>query len=108
MKTMTCSRSSEDVAVRRSRRRQESQPLVLPGSLEGSYTDVLARSIFDELIAPADVLVDLHGGDLVKELEPFALYVESDASSRAHELAVAFGLPYVLRQPPSQAGLEAG
>ena len=32
-----------------------------PGSFEGTYTDALARSIFDELIAPADVLIDLHG-----------------------------------------------
>ena len=49
-----------------------------PGTFDGTYTDVLARSIFDELIAPADVLIDLHGGDLVEDLEPFALYVESE------------------------------
>jgi hypothetical protein len=70
-----------------------------PGSLEGSYADVLARSIFDELIAPADALVDLHGGDLVEGLEPFALYDESAVEDRARALAVAFGLPYVVRQP---------
>ena len=92
------------LAVRRSRQTARTSTARFPARLDGSYTDVLARSIFDELIAPADVLVDLHGGDLVEDLEPFALYVESDASSRAHELAVAFGLPYVLRQPPSQAG----
>jgi hypothetical protein len=45
-----------------------------PGSYEGTYTDVLARSIFDQVIAPADVLLDLHGGDLVEALEPFATY----------------------------------
>ena len=70
-----------------------------PGSLEGSYTEVLARSIFDELIAPADALVDLHGGDLVEGLEPFVLYDESEVEDRARALAVAFGLPYVVRQP---------
>jgi len=69
-----------------------------PGSYEGSYADVLARSIFDELIAPADALVDLHGGDMVEGLEPFTLYDESQVEDRALEMAVAFGLPYVVRQ----------
>src|SRR6476646_4071535 len=30
-----------------------------PGSYDGTYTDVLARSIFDQVIEPADVLLDL-------------------------------------------------
>jgi predicted deacylase len=76
-----------------------------PGTFDGTYTDVLARSLFEELIAPADALVDLHGGDQVEDLEPFALYVESDVSDRAHELAVAFGLPYVVRQQQAKAEL---
>jgi predicted deacylase len=69
-----------------------------PGTYEGTYTDALARSIFDELIAPADVLIDLHGGDLVEALEPFTLYVASAVEERARALAVAFGLPYVVRE----------
>jgi hypothetical protein len=69
-----------------------------PGSYEGTYTDALARSIFDELIAPADVLIDLHGGDLVEALEPFAIYDASPVEERARALAVALGLPYVVRE----------
>jgi uncharacterized protein len=75
-----------------------------PGTYEGTYTDALARSIFDELIAPSDVLIDLHGGDLVEALEPFAIYDASPVEERAKALAVAFGLPYVVREDPS-AGL---
>ena len=75
-----------------------------PGTYEGTYTDALARSIFDELIAPADVLIDLHGGDLVEALEPFAIYDASPVEERARALAVAFGLPYVVREDP-EAGL---
>jgi uncharacterized protein len=75
-----------------------------PGTYEGTYTDALARSIFDELIAPADVLIDLHGGDLVEALEPFTIYDASPVEERARELAVAFGLPYVVREEP-EAGL---
>ncbi|MGH3049396.1 MAG: succinylglutamate desuccinylase/aspartoacylase family protein, partial [Gaiellaceae bacterium] len=76
-----------------------------PGSYDGTYSDVLARSLFDELIAPADALVDLHGGDLVEALEPFALYDASPVEERARELAVAFGLPYVVRQEPQEGEL---
>jgi hypothetical protein len=82
-----------------------------PGSLDGTYADVLARSIFDELIAPADALVDLHGGDLVEALEPFTMYEGSDVEDAACRMAVAFGLPYVFRQEPAGGtlgGLTAG
>jgi predicted deacylase len=76
-----------------------------PGTHEGTYTDALARSIFDELIAPADVLIDLHGGDLVEALEPFAIYDASPVEDRARALAVALGFPYVVREDP-HAGLS--
>jgi uncharacterized protein len=76
-----------------------------PGSYDGTYTDVLARSIYDELIAPADVLLDLHGGDLVEGLEPFAIYEASAVEDRAHGIAVAFDLPYVVREERQEGGL---
>jgi uncharacterized protein len=72
-----------------------------PGTYDGTYTDALARSIFDQLIAPADVVIDLHGGDLVEALEPFAIYDASPVEDRARALAVAFGLPYVVREEPA-------
>ena len=63
---------------------------------------MLARHVFDELIAPSDVLLDLHGGDMVEALEPFSLYDESPVEEQARELAVAFGLPYVVRSAPAE------
>jgi predicted deacylase len=74
-----------------------------PGDPGGSYTDVLAHDIFSRLIEPADALLDLHGGDLVEALEPFALY--ADEPSRA--IALAFGLPYVVRSADALAGMTA-
>lgn len=76
-----------------------------PGSYDGTYTDVLARSLFDELIEPADILIDLHGGDMVEALEPFAIYEASPVEERAHALAVAFGLPYVVREERQPGGV---
>jgi len=69
-----------------------------PGDPNGSYSDVLAHAIFDELIAPADFLVDLHGGDVFEALEPFAIYNESEVEEQARGMAEAFGLPYVVRE----------
>ncbi len=74
-----------------------------PGDAGGSYTDRLAHDIFTQLIEPADALLDLHGGDLVEALEPFALY--ADEPSRA--IALAFGLPYVVASTDSLAGMTA-
>lgn len=44
---------------------------------------MLAHAVFERLIAPADVLLDLHGGDMVEALEPFTLYDESAVEDRA-------------------------
>src|SRR3954447_19494352 len=76
-----------------------------PGSYDGTYSDVLARSIFDELIEPADVLLDLHGGDMVAGLEPFSICEAAPVEERAHAIAVAFGLPYVVREERQEGGL---
>ena len=76
-----------------------------PGSHDGTYTDVLARSIFDQIIKPADVLLDLNGGDLVEALEPFAIYDASPHEERTRGIALAFGLPYVVRQEVDESGL---
>lgn len=77
-----------------------------PGSYDGTFSDALARAVFDELIAPSDVLLDLHGGDLVEALAPFTLYDESSVEDRARALAVAFGLPYIVRSAPAEAPIS--
>jgi uncharacterized protein len=71
-----------------------------PGDPAGSFTDRFAHAAFGALIAGADAVVDAHGGDLPEALEPFALYDAGPAEARAAELAVAYGLGYVIRQQP--------
>ncbi len=68
-----------------------------PGDLGGTYSDQLAHHVHDQVIAPADALVDLHGGDMVEALEPFAIYDGSPVEETARAMAVAFGLPYIVR-----------
>lgn len=77
-----------------------------PGTYDGTYTDALARGIFDEIVAGADALIDLHGGDLVEALEPFVIYEVSDVEARAEAMAIAFNLPYVVREE-SEGALSA-
>jgi len=74
-----------------------------PGTYAGTFTDALARAVFEKLIEPADVLIDLHGGDQVEALAPFTLYDTSPVEDEARRLAVAFGLPYIVRSAPSEA-----
>ena len=64
-----------------------------PGSPDGTLHDVLAHHVFDELIAPSDVLIDLHGGDMVEALEPFTLYDESPVAEEAQAIGDLFRLP---------------
>jgi uncharacterized protein len=82
-----------------------------PGDLGGSFTQVLAYRLFERLIRPSDVLLDLHGGDMVEALEPFSLYDPSPVEGRARRLAIDFGLPYVVRVERSEspvAGTTSG
>jgi predicted deacylase len=67
-----------------------------PGDPNGSFTDVLAHHVFSEFIDGSDVLIDLHGGDMVEALEPFVLYDDSPVRDTAERLARAYGLRYVI------------
>jgi uncharacterized protein len=74
-----------------------------PGDPAGTYSDQLAHHVFHELIEPADALIDLHGGDMVEALEPFALYDGSPVEETARAMAIAFGLPYLVRTERADA-----
>jgi hypothetical protein len=71
-----------------------------PGDPEGTVADRLAYAAFTQLIEGSDALIDVHAGDMVEALEPFALYDAGPAEARALEMATAYGLGYVIRQEP--------
>lgn len=70
-----------------------------PGDPAGTLAERLAYDTFTQLIQGSDAYVDAHCGDLVEALQPFALYEAGPAEDRARDLATAYGLPYVIRQP---------
>ena len=71
-----------------------------PGDPGGTFSERLADAVFRELITGRDAVLDVHAGDMVEALEPFALYDAGPAEDRARDLATAYGLGYVIRQEP--------
>lgn len=82
-----------------------------PGSADGTHAQQLARFLYDTAFDPADVLLDLHGGDMIEALVPFSIYhttgnqVLDDA---ARDLAVTFGIPYVIASDGQVPGSAYG
>jgi predicted deacylase len=68
-----------------------------PGAPDGTLTERMADAIYTTLIRGSDALVDMHAGDMVEALEPFALYDEGPAEAEARGMAAAYGVGYVLR-----------
>jgi uncharacterized protein len=89
-----------------------------PGNPDGTLAERLAYDTFTQLIVGSDAFIDAHAGDMVEALEPFALYDAGVSEERAAEMAIAYGLGYVVRQEPgpdravggttSTAAAEAG
>jgi uncharacterized protein len=79
-----------------------------PGSPGGTLAERLADAVFTQIISGSDAFLDLHAGDLVEALQPFALYDGGPAETEAHGLATAYGVGYVLRQAPGPALTVAG
>ena len=78
---------------------------VFPGDPSGSYSEQMTHALMNEFVIHADAYIDLHGGDIPEALVPFvicrsdAALPESnarDVAARSKEIAMAFGLPYVL------------
>jgi predicted deacylase len=79
-----------------------------PGNPNGTFSEVMDDAIFRTVIDPADVLIDLHGGDMVEALVPFSIYSVSgndDVDARSIALGRAFGLPYLVASRPQPGGI---
>jgi predicted deacylase len=70
-----------------------------PGDPKGTYSDVLAHHVFERFIRGADYLIDLHSGDVPETIEPLVVYDESPVSEAARQMAVAYGIQHVIKQP---------
>jgi uncharacterized protein len=71
---------------------------VFPGDAEGSYSEQMTHALINQFVVHADAYVDLHGGDIPEALVPFVIcrLGNDPVSKKSKEIAMAFGLPYVL------------
>src|SRR5712691_11293392 len=70
-----------------------------PGGAAGTQTQRALAAVADQVVKPAAVVIDLHGGDLDEDLRPYSYWfrggqVALDSASRA--LALAFGLDHII------------
>lgn len=85
---------------------------VFPGRALGSFAEVLAYRVMNEVYRPADAVIDLHSGDIFEALADHVLSYESDdpdVTATNLRLMAAFGLPYAQMFPlPPRPGGTAG
>lgn len=90
----------------------KNQNRVFPGSALGTMTEVLAWRLMEEVVGPADVVIDLHSGDIFESLAAHACrYDVGDAEidDLTTRICAAFGLPFAITYPrPKTTGSMAG
>src|SRR5947199_9114673 len=70
-----------------------------PGDANGTQTQRALAQIATRVVAPADVVVDLHGGDLDENLRPYSYWFRGGRApqdSAALKLIMAFGLDHII------------
>ena len=70
-----------------------------PGDRAGTQTQRALAAVTEQIVAPADVVVDLHGGDLDENLRPYSYWFRGGRAaqdSAGLRLAMAFGLDHVI------------
>jgi predicted deacylase len=77
---------------------------VFPGNAEGTFSESLAHELFERFVRGSDYVVHVHGGSTLEYVEPFVGYdgadvadVSPEVERASRELALAYGLKYVLR-----------
>jgi predicted deacylase len=82
-----------------------------PGDTTGTQTQRALAVMTREVVAPANVVVDLHGGDLDEDLRPYSYWFRGGRAaqdSAGRKLALAFGLDHIIVTDVNPAAPTAG
>ena len=72
---------------------------VFPGDMNGTMSQRIAAVLTDEIVARADVLLDMHCGDGNEALIPYTYWMisgDKGFDEKTRELALAFGVPHII------------
>lgn len=91
--------SFEQMAVHTNPVDKKGMNSVYPGNAKGTQSERALAMVAEQIVAPADVVVDLHGGDLDEDLRPYSYWTRTgnatlDSASRT--LIMAFGVDHVI------------
>jgi predicted deacylase len=70
-----------------------------PGNKDGTQTERALALVAAQVVAPADVVVDLHGGDLDEDLRPYSYLIRTGNAAQddaAKKLVLAFALSHAI------------
>jgi uncharacterized protein len=82
-----------------------------PGDSTGTQTLRALAVMTSQVVRPADVIVDLHGGDLDENLRPYSYWFRGGVAkqdSAALKLVLAFGLDHIIVTDVNPAAPNAG
>ena len=82
-----------------------------PGDANGTQSQRALALITSQVVVPADVVVDLHGGDLDENLRPYSYWFRGGRAvqdSAGLTLALAFGLDHIIVTDVNPAAPNAG
>jgi predicted deacylase len=84
---------------------------VYPGDANGTQSQRALAAVTREIIDQADVVVDLHGGDIDEDLRPYSYWYRGGRmaqDSAGLRLALAFGLDHIIVANAAITGPTAG
>jgi len=82
-----------------------------PGDSNGTQTQRALAEVTKQIVAPANVIVDLHGGDLDEDLRSYSYWFRGGRAaqdSAGLELALAFGLDHIIVTDVDPSSPNAG
>ena len=82
-----------------------------PGDASGTQTQRALAAMTAQVVTPADVVVDLHGGDLDENLRPYSYWFRGGKAaqdSAALKLIMAFGLDHIIVTDVDPSAPNAG
>ncbi|MGH2362584.1 MAG: hypothetical protein ACRDGM_18825 [bacterium] len=82
-----------------------------PGDANGTQSPRALYAITQSVVSPADVVVDLHGGDIDEDLRPYSYWFRGGNAAQddaGKALALAFGLNHIIVTNVNPASPTAG